>query len=269
MDILSNALKMRRKRAWGSFFALVMMLALSGALFAQHLFAQQSANANKAQTGMLHDLSGVWNFDENGGPGAASNLVPKDVGLTPWGMEKFKANGNRNSGTSSNNCEPLGFLSYPSYPHPIEIVQTPSRIFFFHEVNHLWRTIWMDGRPLPKPEEMPFGPTYLGVSVGRWDGNDLVIETVGLNDKTWVDTTHHPHSEQLHFTERYHRVDQNNLAVTLTFDDPKAYTKTFSWGPKNLHLKSDPAWALGEDFCSPAEQKRFDTNVTKNLNEAK
>ena len=150
-------------------------------------------------------------------------------------------------------------MSYPSYPHPIEIAQTPDRIFFFHEVNHLYRTICMDGRPLPKPEELPFGPTYLGVSVGHWDGNDLVVETVGFNDKTWVDTTHHPHSEQLRLTERYHRVDDKNVAVTLTFDDPKAYTKTFSWGPKNLHLKTGPEWALGEDFCSPAEQKQFES----------
>jgi hypothetical protein len=262
MDILNEV----RKRALGCIFAAALMLALALSSF---LFAQQGAKTDKAQTGMLRDLSGVWSFDENGGPGAASNLVPKDVGLTPWGVEKFKENGNRATGTSYNNCEPLGFVSYPSYPHPIEIVQTPSRIFFFHEVNHLYRTIWMDGRPLPKLADLPFGPTYLGVSVGRWEGDDLVVETIGFNDKTWVDTTHHPHSEQLHLTERYHRVDRNNLAVTITFDDPKAYTKTFSWGPKNLHFKSDPSWALGEDFCSPAEQKRFESNVTTILNQQK
>ena len=261
MDILKNT----RNRAWAALFAAaLMMLALSIALL-----ARQGVKTEKTQTGMLHDLAGVWNFDENGGPAAASNLVPKDVGLTPWGVEKFKANGNRGTGTSYDNCEPLGFVSYPSYPHPIEIVQTPDRIFFFHEVNHLYRTIFMDGRPLPKLNELPFGPTYLGVSVGRWDGDDLVVETVGFNDKTWVDTTHHPHSEQLRLTERYHRVDHNNLAVTLTFDDPKAYTKTFSWGPKNLHLEAGPEWALGEDFCSPAEQKRFESNVTTILNQQK
>ena len=253
-----------RTHAWRGIFALVVLTALS---FSCAVLAQQTAKP--AKTGMLHDLSGVWNFDENGGPGAASNLVPKDVGLTPWGVQKFKENGNRTTGTSYNNCEPLGFISYPSYPHPIEILQTPDRIVFFHEVNHLYRTIWMDGRPLPKLSDLPFGPTYLGVSVGRWEGNDLVVETVGFNDKTWVDTTHHPHSDQMHLTERYHRVDQNNLAVTLTFDDPKAYTKTFTWGPKNLHLKTDPSWTLGEDFCSPAEQKQFESSVTTILNEHK
>src|SRR5579864_9325744 len=104
-----------RTHAWRGIFALVVLTALS---FSCAVLAQQTAKP--AKTGMLHDLSGVWNFDENGGPGAASNLVPKDVGLTPWGVQKFKENGNRTTGTSYNNCEPLGFISYPSYPHPIE-----------------------------------------------------------------------------------------------------------------------------------------------------
>jgi hypothetical protein len=161
------------------------------------------------------------------------------------GRAEIQGNGNRTTGNSYNNCEPLGFISYPSHPHPIEILQTPDRIVFFHEVKSPLPDD-LDGRAATAEA---FGsalrPNLLGVSVGRWERNDLIVGTVGFNDKTCVDTTHHPHSEQMHLTERYHRVDQENLAVTLTFDDPKAYTKTFMWGPKNLHLKTDPSWALG------------------------
>jgi len=257
-----------RNRFLGSFVALAALAATL--VFSTTLFAQGGAKAGGAQAGAAaHDIFGVWNFDENGGPGIAANLVPKDVTMTAWGQEKFKENGTTLSGTTYNNCEPLGFTSYPAYPHPIEIQQIPGRIIIFHEVDHVWRTIWMDGRPLPKLEDMPYGPSILGTSIGHWDGNDLVIETIGLNEKTWLDTAHHPHSDQMKVTERFHRVDHDNMAVTMTFDDPKAYTKTFSWGPKNLHFKSGPDWELGEDMCSPAEQRAFQKNVETQLNEEK
>ena len=258
-----------RNRLWGSFVALAVVAAALA--FSAGVLAQGGAKGGAAQTGaMAHDISGVWNFDENGGPGVAGNLVPKDVAMTAWGQEQFKVNAATVTGTTYNNCEPLGFTSYPAYPHPIEIVQIPGRIFIFHEVDRFWRTIWMDGRPLPKLDEMPFGPSILGTSVAHWDGDDLVVETIGFNEKTWLDTARHPHSDQLKVTERFHRVDHDNLAVTMTFEDPKAYTKSFSWGPKNLHLKSGGNyWELQEDMCSPAEQREFQKNVENKLNEQK
>jgi hypothetical protein len=250
-----------RNRGLGTLAALALLLSLPIGTRAQ-------AGKPAAAEGK-HDISGIWNFDNDGGPGVAGNLVAKDVTMTAWGQDRFKANQAVQNLTTYNNCEPIGFTSFPAYPHPIEIVQIPGRIFIFHEVDHFWRTIWMDGRPLPKPEDLLFGPSYLGTSVGHWDGDDLVIDTIGFNEKTWLDTARHPHSEDLHVTERYHRTDPNTLAVTMTFDDPKAYTKTFSWGPKNLHLKDGATWQLQEDLCSPAEQTKFRDTVEKNLNAPK
>ncbi len=224
--------------------------------------AQAGAPAGK------HDLSGVWSFDTEGGPGVAGNLVGKDVTMTPWGQDKFKANQATGQTTTYDNCEPLGFTSFPAYPHPIEMVQVPGRIFIFHEVDHFWRTIWMD-RPVPKKEDLLFGPSYLGTSVGHWDGDDLVIDTIGFNEKTWLDTARHPHSEDMHVTERFHRVAPDTLEYTMTFDDPKAYSKRFNWGPKHLHLKDSTTWQIQEDFCSPTEQAKFRDTLEKNLNAPK
>lgn len=246
-------------RGFGVIAAVVFSLAIPAVSFAQ---------ADTPAAGK-HDVSGVWSFDKDGGPGVAGNLVPKDVAMTPWGQDHFKANQALGAMTTYENCEPIGFTSFPAYPHPIEIVQIPGRIFVFHEVDHFWRTIWTDGRPVPKKEDLLFGPSYLGTSVGHWDGDDLVVDTIGFNDKTWLDTARHPHSEDLHVTERFHRVDKDTMEYTMTFDDPKAYSKTFTWGPKQLHLKDSATWQIQEDFCSPAEQAKFRDTLEKNLNAPK
>jgi hypothetical protein len=88
--------------------------------------------------------------------------------------------------------------------------------------NKTWRVIWMDGRQLPKDPD----PRWFGYSIGRWeDDTTFVVETNGLDDRTWLDNNGHPHSTALKVTERYHRVNQNTLELTVTVDDPLVYTK--------------------------------------------
>jgi hypothetical protein len=122
-------------------------------------------------------------------------------------------------------CLPPGVPRMMYTPYPTEIFQLPNRIVFVYEGGaHVWRNIWMDGRPQPKDPN----PTYLGYSVGKWEGDTLVVDTIGLNDRTWLDAAGHGHGEQLHVTEKFTRTDSNTLRVEATIDDPEYYTKPWT-----------------------------------------
>jgi len=100
------------------------------------------------------------------------------------------------------------------------IVQSPSVLALLYERDGLYRQIFTDGRALPKDPN----PTWLGYSVGRWEGDTLVVETNGFNDRTWLDRVGHPHSEDLHVTERFRRVDFGHMQFQVTYTDPKTLT---------------------------------------------
>jgi hypothetical protein len=110
------------------------------------------------------------------------------------------------------------------------------------EYDHFVRHIYTDGRSHPADPN----PSWMGDSIGTWEGNTLVVDTVGFNDKSWLDNDGHPHSEDLHLEERIRRVSHDALAIDVTIDDPKAYTKAWTahW---NYELK--PGWDLGEMIC--------------------
>jgi len=112
-----------------------------------------------------------------------------------------------------------------AYTHPYKIVQTPELIVVLYEAATMFRQIFLDGRQLPKDPQ----PSWMGYSVGRWDGDTFVIETVGFNDKTWLDGSGHPHSEDMRLTERITRRDFGHLDVAIVIDDPKTYTKALSY----------------------------------------
>jgi hypothetical protein len=119
-------------------------------------------------------------------------------------------------------------------PFPFQIFQLPDRVLFVFEGGaHVWRAIFTDGRDHPKDPN----PSFLGDSIGHWDGDTLVIDVIGFNDRTWLDQDGHPHTESLHVIERYTRTDEQTLHYEATIDDPKAYTKpwttsyTIPWSP--------------------------------------
>lgn len=107
------------------------------------------------------------------------------------------------------------------YTHPYKIVQTPELIVILYESQTLFRQIFLDGRSHPKDPE----PSWLGYSIGKWEGDELVVETVGFNDKTWLDGFGHPHSEAMKLTERFRRRDLGHMDIAITIDDPKEQTK--------------------------------------------
>jgi len=226
-------------------------------------------DGSQAPAPLSHDLSGVWmQYPSNAGPGVPGmNAVDEKFRppLTPWGQAKFDAakpvTGPRavpgEEGNPSLRCEPDSPPRLLILPNPFEIVQIPGRVFMFFEEYHAWRTIWADGRPLPTNPD----PTWLGYSVGKWEGDTFVVDTIGFNDKVWVDGFGNPRSEQMHLTERYRRLNHDTLEMQIIMDDPKAYTKPWVSPPK-LH-KLEPGWELTEWFCVQDEHDAYDQSVRK------
>jgi hypothetical protein len=148
------------------------------------------------------------------------------VPFTPLGQKFFDAATATNSKDDPEGfCLPPGVPRMMYTPYPAEIFQLPNRIVFVFEGGaHVWRNIWMDGREQPKDPN----PDYLGYSVGKWEGDTLVVDTIGFNDKTWLDAAGHGHGEKLHVTERFTRTDSNTLRIEATIDDPDYYTKPWT-----------------------------------------
>ncbi len=172
------------------------------------------------------DLTGVWNGP---GPGSydrniARDLKPSDI--QPWAEALYQQRvSNMGKGAPRANCLPDPFVYY----HMVDIarmVQTPQFIVVLYQgtTNSVHRTIFTDGRPLPTDPN----PTWMGYSIGHWDGDTLVVETAGFNDRSWLDIEGHPHTEALRITERYHRRDFGHLELEVTIDDPKTFTRPFS-----------------------------------------
>src|SRR5262249_32746557 len=118
-----------------------------------------------------------------------------------------------------------------------------------------WRQIFTDGRKVPDDAM----PTYDGYSVGHWEGDTLVVQSVGFNDKIWMDYLGDPRSDALRLTEYYKRVDARTLSISVTIDDPKAYTKPWIGKPKLYVLK--PEWDIMEWYCTPDDTATFDKSV--------
>jgi hypothetical protein len=132
-------------------------------------------------------------------------------------------------------------------PYPMEIVQLPEqeRILMIYEGGaHIWREIYMDGREHPQGEDL--NPTWLGYSVGRWEGDTLVVDVRGFNEKSWIDMTGDPHSDQLQIIERYSRTDLYTLHYEATIDDPGAYTEPWTVA---MDIPWDPNGELQEYIC--------------------
>jgi hypothetical protein len=246
--------------------ALAAALAVWAALPAR-ASAQESDNT-KAKSAVRfdpHDLSGVWDYYNNI-PGQGIYVTPsKDPPpMTAWGKARFDANipGYGPRARPGGNdpmlmCNPTGIPKILFMVLPHEIVQTHDRMFMFFEREHAWRQIWTDGRKHPKDAE----PTYMGDSIGWWEEDTFVVDSIGFNDKTWLDFYGNPHSEEMHLVERYKRVDHDTLTMQLIIDDPKTYTKTWVSDAKIYTLLPPKYAALEELFCVPEEEDAFTKRI--------
>jgi hypothetical protein len=261
-----------------SFTLLELFLAISSITFAQT--AQQSGVAKPADAppaaspAFSHDLSGIWmQYPRDNVRGALGMDAVNErfrPPLTSWGQARFDDAfpliGPRAVPGKENDpvlrCDPTGPPRLLTLPNPFEIVQIPGRVLMLFEEYHVWRTIWTDGRALPKDPD----PSWLGYSVGKWKGDTFVVDTIGFNDKIWADPYGDPRSEQMHLTERYRRLNHDTLELVITINDPKSYTKTWVSPPK-LH-KLEPSWEFGEWFCVVDETKTYDDVVRKPAGDA-
>jgi len=195
------------------------------------------------------DLSGIWDvgsllYFHDLARGLKGDDAPK---LTPWAAALQKARRDRNHVDDPYTyCMPLG-VPRENHRSPFKIVQTPSMTIFLHEsfVGNTFRQIFTDGRPLPKLDETE--PAWLGYSVGRWDGDTFVVESIGFRDHGWLSANMAwPNSDALHVTERFRRVDFGHLEETVTIDDPKAYLKPWT---NTIILTYQPDTELLDSYC--------------------
>jgi hypothetical protein len=173
------------------------------------------------------DLSGFWVPTDNVKYllNLAADLKPGDVPLQPWAealyKERIETNGKDHPGVR---CWPSGIPEKDNIPDGLKLVQTPDLVLFLHESRTIYRQIFMDGRPLPRDAQ----PTWMGYSVGKWENDTLVVDTIGQNGRTWLDMRGLPGTEALHVTERFTRPTIGRIDIEVTIDDPKAYTKPWT-----------------------------------------
>ena len=250
---------------FAAFGVVVLVLSLSPSpVHAQRGRGGAPATAAPPAPSVPHDardVSGVWRR-QRGFLGMSNQTPP----MTAWGQAKFDAAkpvyGPRAVAGGLGNdpvmtCDPLGmprnlFLEVSIYP--MELVQTPRRVFQFFEWAHVWREIWTDGRALPTDPE----PRWMGYSVGRWEGDEFVVNSLGFDERTWLDHFGHPISGEARFEERYRRVDRDTLELTMTLTDPKTYTRP--WSNERVFTRLDSA--IIEYSCEENNKSLWEGRIT-------
>ena len=235
-------------------WALILTAALSAGGLLNAQIGQPAAKA--AVPAPAHDFTGgVWmqRAPEFQRSFYLFTFTKEEPELTPWAQAKYKEAKPSNSGQYTlgttndpvlTRCDPPGVPRVYFHPYPFEFVHTPKETLILYEYDHTLRRVYTDGRPVPTDPDA----SWLGYSVGHWEGNTtMVVESVGFNDKTWLDRQGHPHSDQLHVTERFRRVDKDHMQIDITMQDPKALVKPWS---TTFYFELRPNWELGEISCS-------------------
>jgi hypothetical protein len=198
------------------------------------------------------DLAGVWLGDQWSPAGRRPN-PPGGGGrgggapeMLPWAQKVFderRATSLRDDPEAR--CMPQGVPKASTLPYPFEIVNANNKTLILFEMYSLRRQIFTDGRELPKEYAQP---SWMGYSVGKWEGDDFVVTTAGINDQVWnIDLAGHPHSDALRITERYHRVDFGHMDVQVAIDDLKTYAKP--WNMPVMRYTLLPDTDLFEFVC--------------------
>jgi len=229
-----------------------VMLTLVGAVHGQSKPQQASAtpDAPKSNAAASADITGIW--DGMRGNYDFASFSKGDPPMTVWGKAQFDA-AKPSQGPRGVSLKETTDMVYKCFPpgmpyiylqiFPMQIVRTPKEVIEIFEYDHNVRHIFVDGRK--HPDDLT--PTYNGHSIGHWEGDTLVVDTVGLNGKLWLDRLGHPESDQMHIVERIHRVDEKTLQVDFTFDDPKAYPKPWT---AVLRFRSRLDWDIMELICA-------------------
>jgi hypothetical protein len=230
-------MKMRNQSCWSALWLLGILGLISGC----------SAKTAGKPVSQAPDLSGIWQGVAIQSLSPSDPMAKKpgaegDIPYTPWALERMKAarpvfgpnaNLEKTTDPAVRYADPDGYPRASIHPMRFKIVQTPDSVYQFWEYNKSWREI-----PLNRPHSEVPDLTWFGESVGKWEGDTLVVDSVGFKDSSWLDPIGHPHTEDLHMIERIRRVDPETLVFNFTFDDPKAYTKPWD-GQLTFKLKTD------------------------------
>ena len=206
--------------------------------------ANLTAMAPRATDGKP-DLSGMW--EHLNSRDSAYYLKGIDIPWQPWAKALFEERtANNQKDNPESLCLPRGLPKADAFDIH-KIVQTPGLILVLYEYGTTFRQIFTDGRTLPKDPN----PTWMGYSVGHWEGDTLVVESNGFNGKAWMSGQGNPVTDALHLTERMHRRDVGHMDIQLTIDDPKAYTRPWT---AELHPQLIPDTELIEFVCNENER---------------
>lgn len=203
------------------------------------------------------DLNGVWqrpyvpDMSKNGKDQKGTSPLP----FTASGAEKFKQYDPAKFDYTGR-CLPQGLTRSMNSPFPAQIVQTPSTFAVLYEAWNVFHIVPTNGRSFPQDKELD--PTWMGTSFGHWEGDTLVVETRGFNDKTNLDTVGHPHSDQMKVTETYRRTDATHIAYEVTIDDPKTYTMPWK-NTRTFTLRPD--WDIMEYSCEENNKDFLDGHI--------
>jgi len=269
-----------RRNAWSLLWIVVTCVVADVSMRAQWL-NQPMAGAPRTPDGKINmtgpvprvngkpDLSGIWQVQgdaraPNGlfGLGESlnsryfrdilSDFKPEERPLTPLGVERLRQHTQPGAFNPTLNCLPDGVPHGDLLPEPFKIMHTPGVIVMLYEVETTFRQIFIDGRKLPAD----MSPTWQGYSVGRWDGDTLVIDSAGFNDRSWLDARGTPRSTDMRIEERFRRRDYGHIDLTVTITDPQIFTKPITFSVVEELL---PDTDLLEHYC--VENERDDAHM--------
>jgi hypothetical protein len=230
------------------------------------------AKSQKAAPAPRRDLSGIWDVEDMMA-GISPTGVKSHAPFTAWGADVANnvykpGDGPRRvpiglANDPLDSCDPAGFPRNLLFElRPFQVVQTPNQVLMLYQYQRVYRVIWKDGRKLPKDPD----PQWYGYSVGKWaDDYTFVVETVGMDERTWLDNAGNPHSSELRVEERYHRVNHDTMELTVKLTDPKAYTEPWL-GRDRFRLKLMPAnTQFMEMICAPTEAEQYKKGIANPL----
>ena len=152
-----------------------------------------------------------------------SDALGKEPPYTAYGAERWRTVDTAKDPTGF--CLPPGPSRIFTSPFPFILMQQGDMISFLFEYQTLWRVVYVDGRP--HPADIADYPDFMGHSTGKWEGETLVVDTVAINERSWLDTAGHEHSDKLHLTERFEKINDDAIKYTVTYDDPVFFVKPF------------------------------------------
>jgi hypothetical protein len=224
--------------------ALVALIFASRAI-AQSVPSQSAPTDLPRMTNGKPDLNGVWErpYVPDMSRSAKNQIGMSPLPFTAWGAEKFK-NYDPAKFDYTGHCLPQGLTRSMNSPFPVQIVQTPKTFAVLYEAWNVFHVVPTDGRTFPKDKDLD--PTWMGTSLGHWNGDTLIVETRFFNEKTNLDTVGHPHSDQMKITESYQRTDATHIMYEIVINDPKTYTTPW----KNTRVFTlRPDWDIMEYSC--------------------